>query len=212
MTEIDAELAALGGDERDAGPGDRPAALPGRRARRRGVDDADEEDRWRSERTLLADAVGHREAALRRTTALADDGGAGDAVAAALAALDRAGAVPRARRAPALRVLAELDDVAAELRDRGRGDRGGPERLADVRARRQLLRDLRRKYGDDLAEVIALRTARRRRASTSWRATRSGPPARRASAATPSPPSAGGRRSVGARPRAAPPPAARRPP
>ena len=50
---------------------------------------------------------------------------------------------------------AELDDVATDLRAHGEGIEEDPERLAAIRERRQLLQDLRRKYGDDLAEVIA---------------------------------------------------------
>ncbi len=38
-----------------------------------------------------------------------------------------------------------------------------PERLAEVGARRQLLTDLRRKYGDTLAEVMAFHDTARRR-------------------------------------------------
>ena len=52
-------------------------------------------------------------------------------------------------------LLAELDDVGAEVRAIGEGIEEDPARLTAVRERRQLLRDLRRKYGEDLAEVIA---------------------------------------------------------
>ncbi|MET0577947.1 MAG: DNA repair protein RecN, partial [Ilumatobacteraceae bacterium] len=52
-------------------------------------------------------------------------------------------------------LLAELDDVGAEVRAVGEGIEEDPVRLTAVRERRQLLRDLRRKYGEDLAEVIA---------------------------------------------------------
>ena len=104
---------------------------------------------------MLADAVGHREAGAAVHEALAADGGARDAVAAALSALDGAAAVPQRRRPPAPRLLAELDDVVAELRDVAEAIEEDPEQLAAVRARRQQLRDLCRKYGDDLAEVLA---------------------------------------------------------
>ncbi len=52
-------------------------------------------------------------------------------------------------------MLAELDDIGSEVRDVAEGIEDDPERLAAVRERRQQLRDLRRKYGDDLADVIA---------------------------------------------------------
>jgi DNA repair protein RecN (Recombination protein N) len=84
---------------------------------------------------------------------LGDDGGARDAVAAALAAID--GRAPFAEQAERLRdLLAELDDVAADLRTAGEEIDESPERLAFLRERRQLLKNLRRKYGDDLAAVM----------------------------------------------------------
>ena len=51
-------------------------------------------------------------------------------------------------------VLAELDDVAAELRATAEVIDESPERLNAVRGRRQLLSDLRRKYGADLGTVM----------------------------------------------------------
>jgi DNA repair protein RecN (Recombination protein N) len=56
-------------------------------------------------------------------------------------------------------VAAELGDVAAEVRSLGETIEGDPERQAVVGARRQLLQDLRRKYGETLAEVIDWRDA-----------------------------------------------------
>ena len=60
-------------------------------------------------------------------------------------------------------LLAELDDVIAEIRGVADGIEEDPERLAEVRARRQLLRDLCRKYGDDLAAVRRYRDEAARR-------------------------------------------------
>jgi DNA repair protein RecN (Recombination protein N) len=53
--------------------------------------------------------------------------------------------------------IAELSDAAAELRSASERIEEDPERLEEVRRRRQLLRDLRRKYGDTLGEVMAFR-------------------------------------------------------
>ena len=50
-------------------------------------------------------------------------------------------------------MLAELDDVGSDVRDTAEQIADDPERLEQVRARRQLLHDLRRKYGDTLADV-----------------------------------------------------------
>ena len=49
--------------------------------------------------------------------------------------------------------LAELDDVGSAVRDTAEQIADDPERLEVVRARRQLLHDLRRKYGDTLVDV-----------------------------------------------------------
>jgi DNA repair protein RecN (Recombination protein N) len=152
LTELDAELATLGGDER---------------ARAREIDllrfqvgeldaaaivDPDEDDRLADEEALLADAVAHREAGAAALGVLRDDE-VGDPVAAALSALaDRS---PFAELVQRLRGLAaELDDVVGDLRGLTESIEEQPERLAEIRERRQLLVDLRRKYGSDLAEVM----------------------------------------------------------
>jgi DNA repair protein RecN (Recombination protein N) len=154
LTEIDASLAALGGDER---------------ARAREIDllrfqveeldaadivDPEEDARLDAEESLLADASAHREAAEAAVASLSADAGARDAVAAALGALDDR--APLREQATRLHDLAaELDDIVSELRRLGDGIVEAPERLDEIRGRRQLLKNLRRKYGDDLAAVMA---------------------------------------------------------
>ncbi|MFM2235017.1 MAG: repair protein RecN, partial [Actinomycetota bacterium] len=49
----------------------------------------------------------------------------------------------------------ELEDLSADIRDEADSIEENPSRLDEVRQRRQLLVDLRRKYGDSLEEVIA---------------------------------------------------------
>ena len=86
--------------------------------------------------------------------ALSEDGGARDVVAGALAAI--ANRAPYAALAVRLRALsAELGDVAGELRGAGESIDDDPGRLELVRTRRQRLQELRRKYGEDLAAVMA---------------------------------------------------------
>jgi DNA repair protein RecN (Recombination protein N) len=154
LTEIDAALAALGGDDR---------------ARAREIDllrfqvdeldaanlvDSAEDERLDREESVLADATAHREAAQAALAALVDDGGAHDLVAGAVAALD--GRAPFEEPVARLRdLLAELDDVAGDVRTGGELIDESPERLAEIRERRQVLKNLRRKYGDDLAAVMA---------------------------------------------------------
>ena len=154
LTEIDAALAALGGDERARAReidllrfqvGELDAA---------GIDDPDEDARLDAEESVLADAVGHREAGASAHAALADDDGARDAVGRALVALD--GRAPFAELVGRLHdVLAELDDVVAGVREVADSIDESPDRLDEVRLRRQLLVDLRRKYGDDLEAVMS---------------------------------------------------------
>lgn len=118
--------------------------------------DPDEDERLERHEDLLADALAHREAAARAHAALVDDGGALDGLRLARAALGDRGpfATVAGRLAGA---IAELDDLADELRLAGEAIDDDPPALAEVRARRHLLHELRRKYGDTLAEVLAFR-------------------------------------------------------
>jgi DNA repair protein RecN (Recombination protein N) len=54
-------------------------------------------------------------------------------------------------------VLADLDDLTAEVRSLVERIDEDPERLQSIRERRQLLKDLQRKYGDDVSAMIAFR-------------------------------------------------------
>jgi DNA repair protein RecN (Recombination protein N) len=159
LTEIDASLAALGGDQRSRAReidllrfqvGDLASAA---------ISGAGEDEHLSAEEDALADAAAHREAGQLALEALVGDGGDGgdSSAAAGISAAIRA----LAARAPfddfSARVhalSAEVSDVGRELRSFTEGLEEDPQRLAEIRARRQLLRDLRRKYGDSLAEVI----------------------------------------------------------
>jgi DNA repair protein RecN (Recombination protein N) len=155
---LHAELEALGGDDRararqadllryqlaeiDA------AALsdPGEDAAL-----ADEEDR-------LAEVSAHRHAAATALAALDSSDGGGRAVVdllgTARAALD--GRAPLSVLTGRLAsVQADASDVASELRRVVETWDDDPERLDEVRARRQLLRELSRKYGEGPAGVLA---------------------------------------------------------
>ena len=154
VTELDAALAALGGDPRARARAIdllRHQVAELQRAHLRGPD---EDEELEAEEDLLADAVAHRAAAGLAHEALTADGGATDTVATALASV--AGRAPFAEVESRLRSLAaELDDVAVEARAIGEGIADDPERVEVVRQRRALLHDLRRRYGDTLADVIA---------------------------------------------------------
>ena len=80
LTEIDAELAALGGDERARAREIDLLRFQVDELAAAGVVDPDEDQALDAEETLLADATAHREAAASAVSALGDDGAARDAV------------------------------------------------------------------------------------------------------------------------------------
>ncbi len=160
LKRLDAELAALGGDAR---------------ARAREIDllqfqieeiasaaivDAGEDVALEAEETLLGDAAAHREALTVAYTSLDSD--ALDAVGVAVSAL--ANRTPFAALLERLRaVQAELADLERELRLSVEGVSDDPQQLEEVRGRRRLLRELTRKYGDTLSDVLTYaRTSRER--------------------------------------------------
>jgi DNA repair protein RecN (Recombination protein N) len=157
------ELAAMGGDERS-----RARELDLVRYQVDEIDGAaiegpDEDERLEAEEDALADAAAHREAAAAAVAALsgADEAPSGDGAAAAadavgVAVAAVAGRGPFRAAEERLRALAaEITDLAADLRSGGEAIDEDPARLEVVRERRHLLRELRRKYGDTLADIIA---------------------------------------------------------
>jgi DNA repair protein RecN (Recombination protein N) len=154
LAAIDDELAALGGDARMQA---REIALLEHQVAEidaAGLDDPDEDARLDEEEQRLADAVGIREAL--RDAHSAVDARVVDALGSAIAAFG--GRAPLAVLEARLRGLqAEASDIAHELLAAHDDVVDDPDRLDALRRRRQLFRDLGRKYGADLAEVIAFR-------------------------------------------------------
>jgi len=154
VAEITAALDHMGGDERA-----RARELDLVRYQVAEISDAaitgpDEDEELGTEEDTLGDATAHREAAALALAALSEEGAAGDALGTAVSAL--MGRAPLAAHEQRLRALAaELTDAAADLRLAAEQIDEDPDRLAQVRERRQLLHGLRRKYGDTLADVIA---------------------------------------------------------
>ncbi len=145
------ELASLGGDERARARELDLLRFQIEEIEGAGIEDAGEDVALEAEEALLADAASHREALARAFTVI--DGTALDAVGEAVAAIgERA---PFAALSGRLRgIQAELADLERELRLAGESILDNPDRLDEVRARRQLLRELRRKYGETLDEVL----------------------------------------------------------
>src|SRR5579862_2595397 len=156
-------LAALGGDARARA---REIDLLGFQVRE--LDDAalgdpGEEAALEHEEQLLAQAESWRAAAAAAHEAIDGDGGAGEAVGGALTALRGEGGPFAEVRARLAVVGAELSDIASDVRAAGERIVDDPERLAEVQARRSMLRELRRKYGERLSDVIAYAADTRRR-------------------------------------------------
>lgn len=153
LTEIDANLAAIGGDERARAREIDLLAFQVEEISAANLEDANEDDHLEREEDLLADAVAHRQALWQAVATLTEDGGAGDALAQSISALGHRDAL--GEFANRLRTLQqELTDVAGDLRAKAESTEEDPDRLEEIRKRRQLLVDLRRKYGETLAEVI----------------------------------------------------------
>ncbi len=171
------ELGALGGDERA-----RAREIDLLRYQLHEIDDAalagpDEDAELGAEEDRLAQAAAHRDAAGRALAALdagdTDDGagtrrgGGGpgavvDLLGTAQAALETS--TPLAALAARLAGLqADAADAASELRHVVETWEDDPEGLARVRERRQLLRELSRKYGDGTAGVLAFAAEARAR-------------------------------------------------
>ncbi len=155
--EIDEALSSLGGDTRARAREIDLLRYQVEELAAAAIGDPEEDESLDREEDLLAGVLAHREAAEHALAALSSDEGALDALGTALAALSGRG--PFDGFAARLRsVSADVEDLASELRTAAESLEDDPARLTDIRARRQLLRDLRRKYGDTLAEVMAFET------------------------------------------------------
>ena len=162
IREIDRALAELGGDDRT-----RARELDLLRYQldeldAAGLEDPDEDDRLDEEEDLLADAVRHREVAEQTSDALVGDDGIHDRLQTVVGSV--AGRAPFVELESRLRsAAAELSEAAHDLRDLVDAITDDPERLDSIRRRRHQLSELRRKYGETLADVIAERERVRER-------------------------------------------------
>ena len=155
QSEIEAALQALGGDERA-----RAREIDLLRFQVGELDDAalqdGEDESLDAEETLLGDATAHREAAGAAAEVLAGEEGVETLLGMARAAL--AGRAPfESVEARLKAVTAEVTDLARELHAAVEQIADDPERLAEIRVRRQLIHDLQRKYGSTVEEVRAFR-------------------------------------------------------
>ena len=150
---IDAELAAIGGDIHARTREIELLRHQTGEIANAGLDDVEEETALEVEETALADARSYREAAWAAHDALTADAGAVDRLGEAIAGLS--GRAPLAALEQRARgISAELDDLASDVARAAESLIDDPERLEEVQARRRLLSELKRKYGDTLQAVL----------------------------------------------------------
>lgn len=165
--ELISALEEIGGDERSRAREADLLRYQIREISEAEITGADEGEVLAAEEDRLAEASAHREAASAALASIDSDGaGTGpsalDLVGDALAAV--AGRRPLAELASRLGAAqADISDLASELRNVVETWEDDPERLAHVRARRQLLRELSRKYGEGPGGVLAYATEARSR-------------------------------------------------
>jgi DNA repair protein RecN (Recombination protein N) len=160
--QLEHELEALGGDARARAREIDLLRFQVDELDAAGLGDPAEDEALAGEEERLAGATAHRHAATLAATLLASEDGAGDPLGRAVAAV--AGRAPLAMLEERLRALAtEVAELAADIRDTAESLEDDPQRLDEVRARRQLLRQLCRKYGDDVPTVLAYADEARKR-------------------------------------------------
>jgi DNA repair protein RecN (Recombination protein N) len=178
LTTVRARLAALlreaeglGGDARQRTREAEVLAFQVDEVDRAAIVGDQEEDDLEAEEERLAEASAHRAAAAVALAALTGaDGGPGedgavDRLAAASGALS--GRVPLDGLDQRVRgVMADVADIAAELRSVVETWEDDPARLEAVRSRRQLFHELKRKYGTTLDDVVAFAEEGRNRLAT----------------------------------------------
>jgi len=121
-----------------------------------GIEDPDEDGRLEVEEDRLAAAGTHRQAAATALAAISgsDDSSALDRLGEASGAV--AGRTPLAPLEARMRSsMADLADLATDLRTVVETWDDDPERLEEIRSRRQLFHEFERKYGNNLEEVLA---------------------------------------------------------
>jgi len=169
LTEIDAALATMGGDERARAREIDLLRFQVDEISRAGLSDPDEDSVLEQQIDLLQDAASNRDSLATAISALVDDEGAVDRLAAAAAGLGRGEAMRQ--HVERIRELQSLvGDAAEDMRRVLESVDEDPKRLSALVDRRQTLFDLRRKYGDSVSAVIAYgrETAARLQELESW--------------------------------------------
>jgi DNA repair protein RecN (Recombination protein N) len=154
VTQIDANLAALGGDEKSRVREIDLLTFQCEEIENAGLSRPDEDQALSREEDELGDVVRHQEALQKVSALLSDDGNAVDLLGQVSRSLSPISSM-REVRERVENLLAELNDISHTVRGAAENSEENPERLEEIRLRRQALRDLVRKYGDTIADVMA---------------------------------------------------------
>ena len=154
VTQIDANLAALGGDEKSRVREIDLLSFQCEEIENAGLSRPDEDQALSREEDELGDVVRHQEALLKVSALLSDDGNAVDLLGQVSRSLSPITSMSEIRERVE-NLLAELNDISHTVRGAAENSEENPERLEEIRLRRQALRDLVRKYGDTIADVMA---------------------------------------------------------
>lgn len=154
VTQIDANLAALGGDEKSRVREIDLLSFQCEEIENARLTSDSEDADLSQEEDQLSDVVRHQEALLAVASLFADDGNVLDLLGQAARAIGPVGSMAEVQSRIAA-VIAESQDISHVVRQAGENSEENPERLEEIRLRRHALRDLNRKYGDTLADVMA---------------------------------------------------------
>ena len=153
LAQIESDISKLGGDSQSRAREIDLLRFQLEELEDAGIVDQDEETRLWSEEQALAGAAAHRQSAGAVHAALAGDSGVTDRLAEAIQ--DAGDQSPLAEIQNRLRDLAvQIDDVSRDASVLAEQLQEDPERLAHVQERRAALKQLQRKYGPTLQDVI----------------------------------------------------------
>ena len=153
---LELRRSELGGDERSRARELDLARYQADELDQAQLDDPHEEDALSAEYDELSNAVEYRLSVQAFLEASSSDGGVVELLGSARSLLDR---VPSASSLSTRleQIAIELADIVADARELDEALVADPQRLDEVRTRRQRLLELRRKYGDSIADVMKLR-------------------------------------------------------
>ena len=153
LVDLDRRRAELGGDERSRAREIELCRFQIAELDQAGLENPDEEEALKAQEAVLADAAASRDTARQAAMSLGADGAVGGGLAQITAALENRPPL-ESQHERLVNLAAEVGDLSTELRRTAESIDENPARLAEVRQRRELLVNLRRKYGETVAEVM----------------------------------------------------------